>query len=113
MRWFLRLSGLGLLILGIYILGQNIVFTTNPSPYWWRGVAADASIISLIVGVLMLVFLPRGSKNIGWLPIVLGIILVFLSSRAILNPTSLWQFLLSLASIAFGYQMLLTGRSPL
>lgn len=108
----LRLLGLGLLILGVYFLGQNIIFTTNPYPYWWRGIAADASIIALITGILMLVFLPRNIKSSGWIPVIVGIVLVFLSSRAILNPTSLWQFCLSFASIATGYQMVLTGRSP-
>jgi len=25
--------------------GHNILFTTNVSPYWWRGIAADASVV--------------------------------------------------------------------
>ena len=50
MRLFARLLGLSLLLLGIYFLGQNIVFTNNISPYWWRGVAADASILFLARG---------------------------------------------------------------
>jgi uncharacterized membrane protein YqhA len=112
MRFLLRLIGFGLLILGIYFLSQNIFFTTNPYPYWWRGIAADTSVLALISGVLMLVFLPTDSKNLGWILVAIGIILVFLSSKAILNPTSLWQFLLSFSSIAVGYQMLTTGRSP-
>ncbi|MGK7952100.1 MAG: hypothetical protein AB4368_25775 [Xenococcaceae cyanobacterium] len=36
--------------------------------------------------------------------------LIFFSSRAILNPTSLWQFCLSLASFVGGYQLFTTGR---
>lgn len=113
MRFWMRLLGFGLLILGIYFLGQNIIFTTNVHPYWWRGIAADASILSLILGVLMLVFLPRGNKNLGWIAVIVGIALIFVSSRAILNPTTLWQFFLSFTSMAAGYQMLTTGRSPL
>jgi hypothetical protein len=113
MRFLLRVFGFGLLILGIYFLGQNIMFTTNLSPYWWGGVAADASVLALMLGVLMLVFLPASTKNLGWIPVIVGIVMVFLSSRAILNPTSLWQFFLSFISIALGYRMLTTGRSPL
>ncbi|MCG9891722.1 MAG: hypothetical protein MH252_11675 [Thermosynechococcaceae cyanobacterium MS004] len=113
MRFLLRLLGFGLLILGLYFLGRDIVFTTNVYPYWWRGIAADTSVISLMVGVLLLVFLPRGAKNLGWLPVIVGIILVFLSSRAILNPISLWQFFVSFSLIAGGYQILVTGRLPL
>jgi hypothetical protein len=113
MRFLLRLLGLIFLILGIYFLGRNIIFTTNVYPYWWRGIAADASILALIAGTLMLIFLPRDIKSLGWIPVIVGIVLVFLSSRVILNPTSLWQFFLSFASIAAGYQMITTGKSPL
>lgn len=110
MRTILRLIGLGLLLLGIYFLGQNIYFSTNPYPYWWRGVAADASIISLTIGVLLFFILPRTNKSLSIAAIAIGILLVFASSRAILNPTSLWQFVLSLASFVGGYQLFTTGR---
>jgi hypothetical protein len=112
MRFLLKFVGLGLLIWGIYILGQNIFFTTNASPYWWRGIAADISVIALMAGVLMLVFLPRGAKDLGWIPVIVGIVMVFVSSRAILNSTSLWQFFSSFALIAVGYRILTTGRMP-
>ncbi|AIE75419.1 hypothetical protein D082_28910 [Synechocystis sp. PCC 6714] len=95
---------------GIYFLGNNIIFTTNVYPYFWRGIAADGSILALIAGVMMLVFLPAREKSWGWIPIIIGIVLVFLSSRAILNPTSLWQFLLSFASMAVGYKLVTKGR---
>ncbi len=112
MRLFLRLLGLGFIIWGIYILGQNIIFTTNPYPYWWRGIAADGSIVTLMSGILILIFAPRNLKNLGFIFITAAIALVFMSSKAILNPTSLWQFVLSFTMIAGGYQTLITGRSP-
>ena len=110
MRLFARLLGLGLLLLGVYFLGQNIHFTNNVYPYWWRGVAADASILFLTAGVLMFFLLPRSNKSLAGIAIALGIIAVFISSRAILEPTSLWQFVLSLASFTGGYQLFTTGR---
>ncbi len=110
MRLILRLIGLALLLLGIYFLGQNIHFTTNPYPYWWRGISADASILFLITGVLMFFALPSRDKFLSGIVIAIGILLVFASSRAILNPTSLWQFVLSLASFVGGYQLFTTGR---
>lgn len=110
MRIILRLIGLGLLLLGIYFLGQNIYFSTNLYPYWWRGIAADASILSLTIGVLLFFILPRSNKDLSLVAIAIGILLVFASSRAILNPTSLWQFVLSLASLVGGYQLFTTGR---
>jgi hypothetical protein len=107
---FPRLLGLILLLVGVYLLGHNIQFTTNLSPYWWRGIAADGSILFLTLGILMLFFLPSQEKKLGWIALGIGILLIFLSSRAILNPTSLWQFVLSLASFIGGYQLFTTGR---
>ncbi|MEO0738717.1 MAG: hypothetical protein AAFZ35_18135 [Cyanobacteria bacterium J06649_12] len=50
LRLLIQLFGLVLMLLGIYFLGKNIFFTTNVSPYFWRGVAADASIFLLCAG---------------------------------------------------------------
>jgi hypothetical protein len=105
-----RLIGVILIGAGIYFLGNNIIFTTNVYPYFWRGIAADGSILALIAGVMMLVFLPAREKSWGWIPIIIGVVLVFFSSRAILNPTSLWQFLVSFASMAVGYKLVAQGR---
>jgi hypothetical protein len=80
MGFLLRIVGFGLLILGIYLVGENIFFTTNVYPYWTA--------------------------------VAVGIMAIFISSRAILNPTSLWQFFLSLICIASGYKMLTTGYLP-
>jgi hypothetical protein len=113
MSFLFRICGFGLLILGIYFVGQNIIFTTNVYPYWWRGIAADTSVLALTIGVMILIFFPRSMKNLGWIPIMTGIVLVFMSSRAILNPMSLWQFFLSLILMSGGYKMFITGRLPL
>lgn len=110
MRLLLKLIGLALLLAGFYFLGQNIYFTTNVYPYWWRGVAADGSILFLTAGILMLFVLPRQDKTLGLIALGIGIVLIFLSSRAILNPTSLWQFCLSMVCFVGGYQLLTTGR---
>jgi hypothetical protein len=111
-RFLLRIVGFGLLILGIYWLGQNIFFTTNAYPYWWRGISADISVLSLTLGVIMLCFFPGSMKNLGWIAVSVGILAVFISSRAILNPTSLWEFFRSLMCIGCGYKMFTTGYSP-
>ena len=110
MRLLTKLIGLGLLLLGIYFLGQNIYFTNNIYPYWWRGVAADTSILFLTVGVLMFFFSPRRYKSLAGWAIAIGIVAVFFSSKVILEPTSVWQFILSLASFVGGYQLFTTGR---
>ena len=112
MRAFVKLIGFCLLMFSIYLLGHNILFTTNVSPYWWRGIAADASILFLTIGVLSLVFLPDDFQEIGWVSTAIGILAVFMSSRAILNPTSLWEFFLSFMVMAIGYKLFSTGRVP-
>ncbi|MGD1952089.1 MAG: hypothetical protein ACFB14_20935 [Leptolyngbyaceae cyanobacterium] len=111
MRLLVQLIGLVLMLFGIYFLGKNIFFTTNVSPYFWRGIAADASIFLLCAGICLLVFMPLGfMKQLGWIFVAAGILCIFISSRAILNPTSLWQFFVATASMAFGYRLLSTGR---
>lgn len=110
MRILNYLLGLALILLGIYFLGKNIIFTTQAYP-WWRGVAADLSVLSLSIGVFALVFLPPPMRPLGWVAVTFGVICVFASSRAILNPTSLWQFFVSLLAIGFGYKLLSRRRS--
>lgn len=110
MRFIVQLLGFALVLLGIYFLGRNIFFTTNVSPYFWRGLAADLSILCLVVGVLWLIIVPLGAKSYGWIFVAAGIVFVFASSRAILAPTSLWQFFVSFGAIALGYKLLSTGR---
>ncbi|MFH7242092.1 MAG: hypothetical protein ACHWZW_04500 [Spirulina sp.] len=110
MRVFNYLLGLALIVLGIYFLGKNIIFTTYAYP-WWRGIAADMSVISLCIGVFALVFLPPPMRPFGWVAVAFGIVCVFASSRAILNPTSLWQFFLSLMAMGFGYKLLSRRRA--
>jgi hypothetical protein len=110
MRFFIQLIGFALILLGIYFLGRNIFFTTNVYPYFWRGIAADLSILFLVLGTVWLVALPMSLKSYGWIFVGISIVLIFASSRAVLNPTSLWQFFISFASMAAGYRMLATGR---
>jgi hypothetical protein len=76
MRLFARAIGFCLLMLGLYFLGQNIYFTNNVYPYWWRGVAADTSILFLTAGILSFFVLPRGSKikNTRFLDYFMGIL---------------------------------------
>ncbi|NJL49410.1 MAG: hypothetical protein HC929_20650 [Leptolyngbyaceae cyanobacterium SM2_5_2] len=111
MRFLSYILGLALILVGLYFLGKNIIFTTHAYP-WWRSVAADLSVISLCIGVFALVFLPSSAKALGWVAVAFGVVCVFASSRAILNPTSLWQFFVSLTAMGFGYKMLTArGRS--
>ncbi len=113
MKILVKIVGICLILFGIQTLGQNIFFTTNVYPYFWKGLAADVSVISLMIGTIMLVTLPKDLKNLGWTPVMIGIVAVFISSRAILSPTSLWQFFISFMAFTIGYQMATKGRLPL
>ena len=107
---FIRLIGIFLMLLSVYYLGQNITFITQSSPFWWSGIAANFSVFCLTGGVIGFFFLPKDAKFIGWVLIILGIVFVFLSSRAILQPTSLWQFFVSIVCFVAGFKLFTIRR---
>lgn len=102
--------GVALIIVSIYFLGQNITFTTHYYYTWWQKTSATASVLALIAGIGSLTFWRREMGNFGWIFIAIGIILVFMNSGVILQPTSLWTFLVSMLTFASGYQLLTSGR---
>jgi hypothetical protein len=110
MRFFNQLLGLALILAGIYFLGQNIFFTTQFTRYWWSSIPAAGSVLSLIGGLVTLLFGGRGSREFGWILIGLGILLVFLSGGIVLRPTSLVTFLFSFAALIGGYKLLAARR---
>jgi hypothetical protein len=109
-RFLTKIIGLILLITGIYFFGQSIIFTTAYYSYFYGGLAATGSVLALMCGVFALVFFRPQTGNFGWVLLGIGIILVFLSGRVILQPTSLWNFLVSFTALAVGYQLLSRGR---
>ncbi|MCA1994870.1 MAG: hypothetical protein LDL41_22905 [Coleofasciculus sp. S288] len=105
-----KLIGLGLLIAGIYFLGQNIIFTTQYSPYFWRDVPAATSVLAIMGGVISIIFFREAVGNFGWILLIFGIVLVFLSGGVVLRPTSLWTFFLAFVALIGGFQLLVQGR---
>ncbi|NDJ18177.1 hypothetical protein [Myxacorys almedinensis] len=110
MRSLLKLVGFGLLLLGLYFLGQNVIVATQGSVYWWRGIPATGSVLAVMSGVFTVLFARSSAKQWGWLLIGLGMILAFLSGGIVLKPMSLWAFSLAFASFAGGYKLMTTGR---
>ncbi|MFN6530651.1 hypothetical protein [Nostoc sp. ChiSLP03a] len=47
---------------------------------------------------------------LGWIFLGIGIVLVFLSGGVILQPTSLWNFIVAFTALAAGYKLLNEGR---
>ncbi|MDY7022351.1 MAG: hypothetical protein SWJ54_13505 [Cyanobacteriota bacterium] len=110
MRIIISLIGLALVLLGIYFLGQNIVFTTRILRYWWQDISAASSVILLILGIVSLIFFPREIGSWGWVFMIAGVALVFVNSRVLLRPTSLWSFVLGFLSMTAGFKLIRTGR---
>ncbi len=110
MRVLIKFLGLALVIAGIYFLGKNIFFTTQTSYFWWQNLPATGSVVALIAGSFTLLFGSRSSRDMGWILVGLGIVLVFLSGGVMLRPTSLWNFFLAFMSLVGGYKLLTTGR---
>ncbi len=111
MRLIKQILGLGLVLLGLYFLGQNIFFSTWGYGSWWGGVAASGSVLLLMGEVLCLVFLRGDGQTFGWFLLGLGIILVFFSGQVVLRPTNLWQFVLAFTALASGSKLLNTRSS--
>jgi hypothetical protein len=114
MRVFIKLIGLVLVLLGVYFVGQNIIFTTYyaPSyyaPYWWQDVSALVSIIALTLGIIGLIFFANEIGQLGWILIIAGILFVFVSGRVMLRPTSLWYFFISCTAMIAGFKLIRTG----
>ncbi|KAM3107460.1 hypothetical protein [Phormidesmis sp. 146-33] len=101
-----KILGLLLLIAGIYFLGQNIMFSTYYSPFFWRNLPAIGSVLCIMGGTASLICFPRQTGNFGWLSIMAGIVLVFLSGGVFLKPTSLWNFMIAFAALVSGYKLM-------
>ncbi|MEI6426829.1 MAG: hypothetical protein WCO45_00365 [Pseudanabaena sp. ELA607] len=111
MKTLIQLLGVGLMVYGIYFLGQNIFFTTRvPYYYWYSGIAATGSAISMLLGMMTVAFAGNELKTIGWFLIGLGVALIFISGRIVLQPTSLWEFFLGFVCIIGGYKMFTLKR---
>lgn len=87
MRLLIKLLGLAFLLVSVYFLGQNIIFTTQTSAYWWRDISAAGSVIAVASGVAM-IMLSRSTRSLGWVFLGFGILLVFVSGGVVLRPTS-------------------------
>lgn len=71
---------------------------------------AVGSVLCIASGVVTLVFFRRQVGSFGWLLLMLGIILVFLSGGILLKATTLWNLFIGLVALAVGYKFLSEGR---
>ena len=105
-----KIFGLALIIVSVYFLGQNIVFVTHHYHNSWQRISSAISIISLMLGIGCLTFWRSVVGNLGWVFIIIGIILVYISSGVVLRPTNLWTVLLEMSILAIGFQLVTGGK---
>lgn len=102
------------MFLGVYLLGENIIFSTSYLRGWWKDGSATFAVIAMAAGVLTALYATeRQVKRAGLVMIGLGIIAVFATGGIFLRPTSLFQFLAGICALASGYQLFTTGKVSL
>jgi len=110
----MRYLGIPLIGLGIYLLGENIIFSTGYLRGWWRDGSAAFAVVSMAAGVLTVLYATEKQvKQAGLVLVAMGIIAVFITGGVFLRPTSLVQFLAGICALASGYQLFTTGRISL
>ncbi len=116
MRGLSGLIGIGCFLAGIYGLGRKIVLTTGSSGLyyssgrgWWYGIAAAGTVLLALAGLLAVVFLRGQARWIGAGLLGLSGILVVFSGRAVLLPTTLFEFLVSAFLMAIGVKLFLNS----
>lgn len=105
MAFLKQLAGIALMLLGIYFVGKEIIFTTQTYYYWWQKVPATGSVISLLAGLWIIFNARRRDQFLGWIAIGVAIALIFMSGGVILRPVSLWTFLLAFSLLFGGYKL--------
>ncbi|KYC39469.1 hypothetical protein WA1_32640 [Scytonema hofmannii PCC 7110] len=109
-RTFIKLTGLILLLVCIYYLGQNIIFASSYYGYFFNSIPASGSMLAVISGIFTLIFFPKHTDNLGWILLGIGIVLAFLSGGVIFKTTSLWNFFVAFSALSVGYKLLDEGR---
>ncbi|MFQ3582695.1 MAG: hypothetical protein SNJ67_07045 [Chloracidobacterium sp.] len=120
MRGLAGFVGIGCFLAGIYGLGRKIVLTAgNGSLYyssywgswsgWWYGIAAAGTVLLAVAGLVAIVFLRGQARWIGGGLLALSGVLVVFSGRAVLLPTTLFEFLVSVFLMAIGVKLFLNS----
>jgi hypothetical protein len=116
MRRLSGLIGIGCFLAGIYGLGRKIVLTTGSGGLfyssgrgwwygWWYGIAAAGTVLLALAGLLAVVFLRGQARWLGAGLLGLSGILVVFSGRAVLLPTTLFEFLVAAFLMAIGVKL--------
>lgn len=108
-RLLIKAVGLILLLTGIYVLAQNVIFVSGYYSFSQR-LPATASVLTMMAGALSLIFFRRETGNFGWFLLGFGFLLVFLSGGVFFKSISLWNLFLAFSALAVGFKLLDRGR---
>jgi hypothetical protein len=104
------LLGTALILIGLYTVGQDIVFTTQSAYGFWQKIPAAGSVIFLLSGLWVILNAASRDKFLGWILLTIGIICIFMSSGVVLRPISLWNLLVSFTCLLGGIKLLSSHR---
>lgn len=109
----IRLLGLFLFLLGIYLFVQDISLVGrchSYSCYQWHNLAATGSVIACMSGIVSVFLFKQKTGNLGWLLLALGVLLVYLSGGIILKLSGMLTFIASFTAMAYGQQLMKRRR---
>lgn len=109
-RLLIKLIGVGLMMAGIYFFANNIIIFSSYYTIFLRRLPGQLSGLALISGIFSLLFFRRETGNLGWFLIAIGLTLVFFSGGVYFKATTLWNLFMAVGALAFGYQLLNTGK---
>jgi len=105
-----KLLGYALIGLGIALLSHILLVTLPNPPFLWQGLVADAAVLTLVLGAVMLVAVPfAGLRQIGSAFLVLGIATAVVSDAGILGPSILLRLLAVVLALVSGYLLVRKG----
>lgn len=106
----MRFVGLVLIFVGLYVLGENIIFVSSARMFSFSDPTAIAVLVFVVVGAIALIMFRPQTGPWGWVAIGLAIAIALASGRIIIRPLSLWMLILGLVPAITGFQLMLRGR---
>ena len=105
-----KVAGYSLIGVGIALLSHILLVTIQMPPFLWQGIVADAAVLALVVGLVMLVAVPfAGLRQIGGVFLVIGLGTAMVSDADILVPHILFRIGIVVLALVGGYLLVLKG----
>lgn len=106
----MRFVGLILIFVGLYVLGENIIFVSPARMFNLSNPTAIAVLVFAVGGVIALIMFRRQTGPWGWVAIGVAIAIALASGQILIRPLSLWMLVLGLVPAIAGFQLMLKGR---